>query len=47
MLNIEEITNLYDDMKNKQDMHDLLTREYLYLEWHRQAYTIFMKLKKS
>ena len=42
---IEEMVNLYDAMKIKQDKYDLLTKEYF--QWYSDASDIFRKLKQS
>ena len=44
-LKIDEMVNLYDAMKIKQDKYDLLTKEYF--QWYSDASDIFRKLKQS
>ena len=44
-MKIEEMVNLYDAMKMKQDKSGLLTKEYV--QWYNDASEIFMKLKQS
>ena len=44
-LKIEEILNLHDAMKLKQDKFGLLTVEYL--EWYSEVTDIFRKFKQS
>ena len=44
-LKIEEMVNLHDAMKIKQEKSGLLTKEYL--QWYNEASDIFRKLKQS
>ena len=44
-LKIDEMVNLYDAMRIKQDKSSLLTKEYF--QWYIDASDIFRKLKQS
>ena len=44
-IKIDEMVNLYDAMRIKQDKSSLLTKEYF--QWYSDASDIFRKLKQS